>query len=672
MRRILLLFMLVLLVFSNIANAEHYKIVVYPGPGNTTIVFTDTSSYEIQYDSNYDIILPSYGNIYEIRLSGVNTSYSDYGVFVYATNISEVPITQYSFRFVDEYGNEISYKLINAVTGEDLVFFKLNVFPSNGLTIYGFAPSNGNITGYDEKLVYSVTDATKCTMDLDNYYKYAFIEPWVYVNDSFTFVFEPDDAEVDEAYAMAYVQGPEGYEYVVGSLLSWTGNYFYGLIPLPPGQYRILKVGIKYHGTGVYGRVDAKIYDVNAFLVSGSAYMLGSFYGKNDTLDNYNGLYAIMGSRCKSWFGLGDGSSYPVRIVYDSGFTFWINSEQVGGGDIGYDNDYFLYRIYFDDSWHFIINDFYTGQYLSKDTGDTSVFSFNETYITEPYLFYIVFAPYKSDYVIIHIRAPPNYYVDNVTVQYMYAYYQNDNVYIWFEGNDAYIKLGYTNYYNAYYPLIVQFDLGVGDLPDRNTYDASRDPYSDNPPPTGSGSSGNNGNGGGGSFWGYQVPSSSFNGTLDIPGGSLFPQFLLNAMLFAAIFLPSVFLYRRYWLFPVLVGLLVLARIGYLFFYVPIVVFTIFVTMMFLREYIAEEYSLLVGLIMGYFMNVFIITGNQEYAPEPPSNPLEVPSYLNDLLTKAITFSYLPSPFNTIMTIFFVSLVVFAVIRLVVRIVRGV
>jgi len=75
---------------------------------------------------------------------------------------------------------------------------------------------------------------------------------------------------------------------------------------------------------------------------------------------------------------------------------------------------------------------------------------------------------------------------------------------------------------------------------------------------------------------------------------------------------------------------------------------------------------------MGYFMNVFIISGNSEYAPEPPSNPLDIPGYLNDLLTKAITFSYLPSPFNTIMTIFFVSLVVFAVIRLVVRIVRGV
>jgi len=110
----------------------------------------------------------------------------------------------------------------------------------------------------------------------------------------------------------------------------------------------------------------------------------------------------------------------------------------------------------------------------------------------------------------IKIRAPPNYYVDNVSVVSLYAYYQNDQIYIYFDGNDAIINLGWSQDYKTYYPLKISFNLYLGDLPERNTYDASRDPYS-NPPSSSGGSGGSSGGTNGVSGSPLEINSSIWN-----------------------------------------------------------------------------------------------------------------------------------------------------------------
>ncbi len=149
-------------------------------------------------------------------------------------------------------------------------------------------------------------------------------------------------------------------------------------------------------------------------------------------------------------------------------------------------------------------------------------------------------------------------------------------------------------------------------------------------------------------------------------------MFLVNSILFLAVLLPGILLYRRYWMYPVLLGMLVLAKFGYVYFYVPITLFVIFAVTVFLRNYMAEEYGLLMGIILSFFLNIMIVGGNPEVAPSPPSNILEIPGYISNLVQKAVMFSYLPYPINYVMAIFFISLTTFAIIRLVLKVVRGV
>ncbi len=730
-KRIMFLFMLVF-VFASVSYADYqYNIVVYPGPGTTTILFTDPSTYDIQYDNNYNITMQLPGVIEITLYNPLNVSVSEVVELDLSKYVNVSSINFSTIYFVDEYGNPLYFYYENSVVyfnvndvqplsnytvymfynvtnkyhelyyKSDLVHVNMTIdfdddtyvndfIATNGASILGLTTYNNepvlqvHTTNYPQAVYYDLKlDTSKpFYVEVKLYTSTVYVGAGLVYNDTSYYFLRPsivlakvvNGAIETSDYITTTVTAPYNitFEIITNTVNGYCNNLALQIIDNNKFEYVYSGVASWYSGDAdyyiVYIKINAYKY-LEHYLNITSVHKIYDPVVMNNVLTNNNGLYAVMGIRYKSWFGLCNSASCPARIVYDTGFTFYVGTEYYGGGDIGYDGDYFLYQILYDGTWHFSIDDFYTSQYLYKDTGDTSVFTgINETYITRPYLFYIVFAPYDSNYVIVHIRAPPNYYVDNVTVQYMYAYYQNQNVYIYYQGNDAYIKLGYTNQYTSYYPFIVRFNLYVGDLPERNTYDATSDPYSDSPPPVSSSSSSDTN-----TVWGYSPPSgTAFNGTLSIPGGALFPQFLLNTMLFIAILLPNVLLYRRYWFFPVMLGLLVLSRVGYTFFYVPIVLFTIFATMMFLREYIAEEYSLLIGLVMGYFMNIFIVSGNTETAPTPPSNPLDIPGYLNDLLVKAITFSYLPYPFSFVMTIFFMSLVVFAVIRLVIRIVRGV
>ena len=149
-------------------------------------------------------------------------------------------------------------------------------------------------------------------------------------------------------------------------------------------------------------------------------------------------------------------------------------------------------------------------------------------------------------------------------------------------------------------------------------------------------------------------------------------MFLVNGILFLAVLLPGILLYRRYWIYPVLLGFLVLARFGYVYFYIPITLFTIFAVMVFMKNYMPEEYGLLAGVIMSFFINVMIVSGNSEIAPSPHSNILDIPGYIGNLVQKAVLFSYLPYPVNYVMSIFFIGITTLAIVRLILKVVRGV
>ena len=159
--------------------------------------------------------------------------------------------------------------------------------------------------------------------------------------------------------------------------------------------------------------------------------------------------------------------------------------------------------------------------------------------------------------------------------------------------------------------------------------------------------------------------SNFLNGSTE--AGIVFPSLLLIVV----IALIPVLLFRKEGLPGLLLGLFMLGRIGYGFLYVPVVLLSLFVVTSLLRRSIGEELGLLAGLFIAYMINALIIMGQQTEIPTPPSNPLEFPGWLGNLIQKAITFSYIPSPFNWILTLLFAGLLMFAIIRLIIRVIRG-
>jgi len=550
------------------ADTLEYRMVIFPSAGNTTIVFTNTSYYEIQYDSNYKHIIPDYKAVYEIViLNSLNETLNNYNVEIDLSSIDYIDwdVDINSIYFVDEYANPLYYwfEKYNSNLKIGRVWIKIPFLPANGnVTVYMFVGGSNPYSSYNdpEQVFYLFEDFEGSTTLTEEHYsnnngyqgltttraKYGqysawfhdpgsgdydvklmssipslspneilYLSAWFYYAPSYT----------DKFNRFGFATDLDGGEWSRLTSYARTDDYYFlskvvSASPSPNAWYKMV-VYIKYTGSdySIWGILYNEDGDIvfqrtkdNAYTVTGtltkagvvavfgneqtgdvyfdgfiitklidpepnivSAIRLGSTFGRNDQLDNSNGLMALMASRSKTFLGLVENGTEKVGVFYDcsgDSFKFRVGSDVYSLGDLGYENDYFLYIIT-GSPWYAKIVDIYDGSVIEYSSGNSNIYNIDSVNTTK-YLFYVVTSGYNSEIAYIHIRAPPNYYVANVSVQDMFAYYQHSHIYIFFIGNDAWIELNYNDNTETYYPLVINIILELGDLPDRNTYDASQ------------------------------------------------------------------------------------------------------------------------------------------------------------------------------------------------------
>ncbi|MCD6488648.1 MAG: DUF2341 domain-containing protein, partial [Desulfurococcales archaeon] len=564
---LLILFSIIIVPGVNTQEAIHYRLAVFPGPGKTSIIFTNASYYYIDYDNDYTIIKPG-SYMYELVLKNNNEtsglSNSIFRIDLQSIGFSNWDINPCSFAFIDERGNMLNYYIsyYNATEMKGIIYVKIPYIGANAtLTVYMFC-GNGINTANDPDQVFLLCDdfeefnssrwrVVKDSVSVINgvlkvsgntariqsltnfsgnivikiraktdYYAGEYLNLLFYADNESYFTILTNKGhgyalaicgeEIDDDIRFyAFTTGSYTYNMLwrSGELGIRTDHYHDYIIDIENDVIRIyvdgeLKKSIidtryrsgyiliqskndeaKYVDYVYVARDRQSIENMEYISILSYTY-LGYFPGSSASIATSNTLYSMMASRMQTSFNLvyrsesGDKLVAGINYYVDTHeFEYVVNWNSYGTTTVGYDNDYFIYVVQKNPTWKFYIKDLYTNEEDSKDTDDTYNDQVNNVEISRGGLFWIVYSPVDGNVAEVFIRAPANYYVDNVTVIYMYNYYQG-SPYIYFVGNDCYIKLGYNDNYETYYPFIVEFDLVPGDVPERNTYSASNDPYS--------------------------------------------------------------------------------------------------------------------------------------------------------------------------------------------------